>query len=156
MKTFAIRVFHTHARKHRDTQPRRQIHTHTHAHTHTHTQAHTHTRAHTHTHTCLYTFSLLTLSFLSLSLQIYPEGFARPVQLSHSKLSRGYFRQLSREDLESEIIPGMVSETCFSLCVRKLAEGFAQASCSRKPLRKLRSAVSAPKLTAENESGFEL
>ena len=44
-------------------------------------------------------------------------------------MSHGFFRRLSWEDLKSEIIPGMVSETCFVLCTRKLAEGFAEAGC---------------------------
>ena len=61
----------------------------------------------------------------------------------HKQLSHGCFRLLSREDLKSEIIRRMVSETCFALCARKLAEGFAEAGCLRKLLRKLRSASDA-------------
>ena len=58
-------------------------------------------------------------------------------------MSHGVFRHLSREDLKSEIVPRMVSETCFALRARKLAEGFAEAGCLRKLLRKLRSTSDA-------------
>ena len=66
-------------------------------------------------------------------------------------MSHVFFRRLSPEDLKSEIIPRLVSETCFALCARKLAEGFAEAGCLRKLLRKLRPAIAAPKLMVERE-----
>ena len=52
------------------------------------------------------------------------------VSVNKAHMSHGFLGRLSLQDLNTEIIPEMISEICFMLCARKLSEGFPEArSC---------------------------
>ena len=91
----------------------------------------------------------MTARYGKLATSYVQDGWQRPhvrfieKAAADATIEPRLFRRLSREDLRSEIIPQMVSKTCFALCALKLAEGFAEAGCLRKLLRKLRSASDA-------------